>query len=239
MNGRTWRCGSEPCLYGRGRACCPEGRLPSPSLKSARLVALASFDPPAAAAVPLRGPSKALTQSTTTMTLERPMFPPRAESVDSLTTQPAPEERWSGGRISESRKPIEGLSRRRMLGALAVLPTALPAAAVTLDDPVFELIEAHRVAGAAHAAAIRDADRLGGFRWGHITEKPCHDENEAFEALVRAAATTQPGLLAKLAYLREIAESDEAWMLDEREGTALNLMKSFAGSLHAIWGVRQ
>jgi hypothetical protein len=103
---------------------------------------------------------------------------------------------------------------------------------------VFQLIEAHRVAGEAHWAAIREADRLDGVRWGHITEKPCHDENVAFEALVRAAATTQQGLLAKLAYLRAIAESDEAWMLDEREGTALDLMKSFAGSLLAIWGVR-
>ena len=47
--------------------------------KSARLVALASFDPPAAAAVPLRqGRRKPSATEQPTMTLSRPMFPPRA-----------------------------------------------------------------------------------------------------------------------------------------------------------------
>ena len=46
------------------------------TLKSVRLVALASFQPPAAAAVPPYGPWKAPTQSNTIMTIERPMFPP-------------------------------------------------------------------------------------------------------------------------------------------------------------------
>jgi hypothetical protein len=46
-------------------------------------------------------------------------------------------------------------------------------------------------------------------------------------------ATTLPGLFAKVAYLREIAES-EAWMLDEREGTAVRLIESFATSIAAI-----
>jgi hypothetical protein len=53
--------------------------------KSARLVALASFDPPAAAAVPLRGPSKALKQSNV-------MTPPQrrpAESAGELFLRPA------------------------------------------------------------------------------------------------------------------------------------------------------
>jgi hypothetical protein len=45
-----------------------------------------------------------------------------------------------------------------------------------------------------------------------------------------AAATTLPGILAKLDYLRELAEQ-EAWMLDEREGVALLLAESVLTSL--------
>jgi hypothetical protein len=52
------------------------------------------------------------------------------------------------------------------------------------------------------------------------------------------AANTVAGLFAKINYLREIAEGDEAWMLDEREGTALDLIESFAGSIMTIWGVQ-
>lgn len=70
------------------------------------------------------------------MTIDRPMFPPRAESVDSFTAQLATGQPKTGKRPSESRRPAEGLSRRNMLGALAVLPVALPAAAA-MPDPVF------------------------------------------------------------------------------------------------------
>jgi hypothetical protein len=61
---------------------------------------------------------------------------------------------------------------------------------------VFDLIDLHRKADAAHLAAIEEANRLERMRgvswvdWGSITEKPCHDENDAFEVLVGAAATT-------------------------------------------------
>jgi hypothetical protein len=119
--------------------------------------------------------------------------------------------------------------------------TIPPAPAIAGHDPVFDLIEAHKKADAAHLAAIKELDRLEkihGFGGGHgaITQKPCDDENDAFEILVSAAATTVPGLLAKLAYLQEIAER-EAWMLDEREGTAIRLIESFAASIANIRAV--
>jgi hypothetical protein len=129
-----------------------------------------------------------------------------------------------------------------MLGALAVLPATLPAVAVAATDPVFGLIEAHRSAHAVHLAAIDEAERLEvlhGDDRGAITEKPFHDENDAFEALVLAAATSLPGLLAKLRYFRAIAAGNEAWMLEERNGISRDLIDSFAGSLWTIWGVRQ
>jgi hypothetical protein len=46
------------------------------------------------------------------MTIERPMFPPRTDSVDSFLPQPDTGQRKSNNRLSESRKPAEGLSRR-------------------------------------------------------------------------------------------------------------------------------
>jgi hypothetical protein len=106
-------------------------------------------------------------------------------------------------------------------------------------DPIFDLIETHRNACTAHIDAMEVQNRImklhgvGAGRW--ITEKPCHDENEAFAALIGAAVTTAPALLAKLAYLQEVADSDEwSWIIDEREDTARLLLESFAASIANI-----
>jgi hypothetical protein len=109
-------------------------------------------------------------------------------------------------------------------------------------DPIFHLIDAHRSACTAHLDALKVQNRIeklrGAERGNWITEKPCRDENEAFEALVGTAVNTVPGLLAKLAYLQELAQSDEwSWVIDEREGTALRLIESFAASLANISAV--
>jgi hypothetical protein len=58
------------------------------------------------------------------MTIERPMFPPRAESVDSFSHQPAIGQPEGQALVSESRKPAKGLSRRAALAGLAALPAA-------------------------------------------------------------------------------------------------------------------
>jgi hypothetical protein len=108
-------------------------------------------------------------------------------------------------------------------------------------DPVLAAIDEHRKAQSVHLAAIDQLNRLErihGDADGSITEQPCRAENEAFGVLVGLAATTVAGLSAKINYLREIAEGDEAWMLDEREGTVLDLIESFAGSIRTIWGVQ-
>jgi hypothetical protein len=108
----------------------------------------------------------------------------------------------------------------------------LPTAAEAAEDPIYAVIDAHRKAHAAHWAAIKSADGL--MDWSSITEKPCHDENDAFEILIEAPAATLRGLVAKLAYLREIADGEEAWMIDDREGTALPLIDSFIASLRNV-----
>ncbi|KRR09559.1 hypothetical protein CQ12_13815 [Bradyrhizobium jicamae] len=141
--------------------------------------------------------------------------------------------------------PID-TKRRRFLsvaagGAVAAaIPTTVSTAAAA--DPIFAAIYGHRKAQAIHSAAIDELNRLerihGDQADGGITEKPCHDENEAFGILLGTAATTQQGLIAKLEYLRAIAQGKEAWMLDEREGTALDLIESFTTSISTIWGVQ-
>jgi hypothetical protein len=137
-------------------------------------------------------------------------------------------------------------TRRRLLtvavagaAALALPPTA---AAALEADPIFAAIERYNGAAAAHLAAIDELallEKIHGVELadGSITEKPCCDEDDAFEALLAAAATTLPGLLAKLDYIRDLAEQ-QAWMLDEREGAAISLSESFAESINNIWGVR-
>src|ERR1700720_2982856 len=101
--------------------------------------------------------------------------------------------------------------------ASAIAAPALPA--VSTVDPVFDLIEAHRQAHAAHMASLELQNRLErqhDSRADWVSTKPCHDEADAFEALIAAPAITPQGLLAKLAYLQELAsEFETEWMIDE------------------------
>jgi hypothetical protein len=52
-----------------------------------------------------------------------------------------------------------------------------------------------------------------------------------------AAATTLPGLVAKLAYLRDIAERD-AWMLTDRPDAAILLLEGFVASVANVGAVQ-
>jgi hypothetical protein len=115
---------------------------------------------------------------------------------------------------------------------VAAMPATAPDSGACAADPIYPAIDAHRRANAAHWAAIKASEGL--MDWSSITEQPCNDENDAFDILIGAPATTLAGLLAKLAYLRGIAESGEAWMLDEREGTSLHLIDSVTASLRNI-----
>jgi hypothetical protein len=136
----------------------------------------------------------------------------RAESVDSFSHQPAIGQRESGNLTSESGKPAKGLSRRAALAGLAMLPAALPVAATI--DPVFELIETHRKTHIAHVSSLelqaRFERRYGIGEGSWISTQPCHDEDDAFTALVVEPATTMQGLLAKLAYFGELVEKGDA-----------------------------
>jgi len=134
-------------------------------------------------------------------------------------------------------------NRRRFLsiaagGAVAAaIPTAT-LAGIPAIDPMFDLIEAHRKAHAAHMASLelqnRFERRYGAGQGSWVSTKPCHDEDDAFVAFVAAPATTVPGLLAKLDYFEELASEDETeWMTRERAEPDV-LIQSFAASLKNI-----
>jgi hypothetical protein len=134
-----------------------------------------------------------------------------------------------------------------MIGAIATVGAAAiattPPAIVGLaePDPIFAVIEAHKAAHAAHIAALELQNRLerkhGIESSSWVSEKPCNDENDAFEALISTPATTLTGLFAKLSYLEDLgSEFETEWMVDERANPTA-LIQSFAASLKNI-GVR-
>jgi hypothetical protein len=155
------------------------------------------------------------------MTIERPMFPPRAASVDSLCVPPAIGQPESPNLTSESGKPAEGLSRRTMLGAIAVLPVApAVAAAVDLPDLAFALIAAKRDADVAHCEAI-DAQDVA--ETDHEYDSPavqeafdhcgdaCRVVNEADWRLARMPPTTLAGVAAVLRFANAIEDGGMEW----------------------------
>jgi hypothetical protein len=132
--------------------------------------------------------------------------------------------------------PPRDPTRRRFLAVAAV---ASVVSAGTLAAAA--AIEAHRKADRDHEAALDEQDRLE--RIGDhaaadlVGEAPCHAAFNAFDVLLSAAATTVPGIRAKLAYLQDIAERD-AWMFDDRKGCATRLIESFAASIANVLAVQ-
>jgi hypothetical protein len=174
------------------------------------------------------------------MTIERPMFPPRAESVDSFSHQPPVRHRPDEGPISESPKPAEGLFRRHMLTGLATLPVALPAAAATEPDPIFALIEAKRAADIAHLAslgALNEAAR--GYGIGSDEEQAAYDDSElpchaAFDAAWSLASTPPSTLAGVLAMLKFVKEIDDQGQWPEDMGLEQQLLASTATAIETI-----
>jgi hypothetical protein len=95
--------------------------------------------------------------------------------------------------------------------------------------------------GLDHSAALVEQERLvricdkAGADW--VGEAPCHAEFNALDVLLAAPATTLSGIVAKLAYLQDIAERDE-WMFDGRTGCATRLIEGFALTIANISAVQ-
>jgi hypothetical protein len=158
------------------------------------------------------------------MTIERPMFPP----------------------VDQTRRRFLAVAA---VGSMVGAGSLAFAAAAPNDaspspvqrDPMFGMIEAHRKADRDHEAALDEQDRLE--RIGDdaaadlAAEASCHAAFKAFDALLSAAATTVPGILAQLAYLQEIARR-EAWMFNDRADSAPRLIEGFAASIANVRAVQ-
>ncbi|KJC37713.1 hypothetical protein UP06_30365 [Bradyrhizobium sp. LTSP857] len=150
------------------------------------------------------------------------MFPPRAESVDSFSSHPATGQPEPGKRISESRKPAEGLSRRTMLGALAVLPVALPAAAA-VPDPVFAAIERYNALSAEYTAAVdwrapMEEDNPDLFEAEDEASRTCAALYEQMGLLFSYRPATIAGVAALLNYISTLEEWQMPPGLEDGDG---------------------
>lgn len=135
------------------------------------------------------------------MTIERPMLPPRAESVDSFSAQPAIGQQKAEKRTSESRKPA--------LAGLATVSVAWPAAA-TEPDPIFAAIERHRDLSAGYTAAVDVSSKLeAGAEFDAadaIAGERCRSLMDHAEALIRLKPTTLAGAIALKRYFASLEE---------------------------------
>jgi len=131
------------------------------------------------------------------------------------------------------------------LAFAAAAPNDVPAAVTNASpnsvqrDPMFGMIEAHRKADRDFDAALDEQEpleRIGDEAADWVGEAPCHAAFKAFDALLSAAATTVPGILAQLAYLQEIAKRD-AWMLNDRADSAPRLIEGFSASIANVRAV--
>jgi len=159
----------------------------------------------------------------------------RGESADSFSHQPGIAQPESRNLTSESGKPAKGLSRRLMLGGLAILPAALPAAVEAAADPIYAAIaacrEAREVADIAYSrtsALYREAkEKFGdddtrktrrmhrdyiegvlGMDGDDYTDGPAFALYEAYDNFTLTEPTTLAGLFAMLIYCEELVERD-------------------------------
>jgi hypothetical protein len=164
---------------------------------------------------------------TNTSAIDHPiMFPPRDPTRRRLLTVAAVASAVGAGTL-----------------AAAAMDPSVPAAVTvprhSRPDPVFGLIEAHRKADLCHEAALDEQEhleRIGDEAADWVGEAPCHAEFNALDVLLAAPATTLPGIVAKLAYLQDIAERDE-WMFDDRTGSARRLIEGLAASIANVMAV--
>ena len=154
-------------------------------------------------------------------------------------------------RVSESRKPAEGLSRRiALLGiaTAAALPIAgaIPSTAEAAADPAFALIAEKLAADAAHGEAIDaqdEAERDHGYGSPVVQEawQRCSDAcgvvNEADWELATTPPTTLAGVAAVLRFANEIEDGGMEWPATDTvgpEGWHYQLRATMAAAIEAL-----
>jgi hypothetical protein len=120
------------------------------------------------------------------MTIERPMFPPVDSNRRIFLTNAAGVA--AGGAV---------------LALAAIPPTSALAAPAGALDPVFALIEAHKVAEAALGATLRTLDHAGREAADDALADASHEaECDVLYNLLEAIPTTLAGVVASLTYFR-------------------------------------
>jgi hypothetical protein len=164
------------------------------------------------------------------MTIERPMLPPRAESVDSFSQQPVIGQPGNGNRLSESRKPAERLSRRLVLAGVASAATlpivaAAPATAgphldaelIQLGARLEPLVESYYAARAVWAPALfsanREIDREFGEDW-HSEKRRAAQEQAWAKAGVDEASDKMEAIVKEIKTLAKAVHMLPARSLD-------------------------
>ncbi|TYO64624.1 twin-arginine translocation signal domain-containing protein [Bradyrhizobium hipponense] len=144
-------------------------------------------------------------------------------------------QRHNGERTSESRKPAEGLSRRNLLGALAVLPVALPAAAA-VPDPVFAAIERYKMLSVEYTAAV---DRWAPLEHEHPDRSDAEDEtsrtSDALFEQIDVLFTFRPSTIAGVAALLKYISTLEEWQVPRglEESEAMQAVQTLCTCLAA------
>jgi hypothetical protein len=140
-------------------------------------------------------------------------------------------------------------SRRAVLAGIAATPAlAAPALALTIagPDPIFALIEQHRVAYAAVCAAVDATDAAAGEYggWGAPKVKPFEEAQTAVTVammelegeLAETAPTTLHGILAIMRYRREFATMPLSYDLFEAKGADEAWLETIEQSITQISG---
>ena len=179
------------------------------------------------------------------MTIERPMFPPRAESEGSFFRQPAPDHPPARTPTGDSAKLVRGLSRRVALAGLVLLPAAWPAAAAK-SDPAFALIAEKLAADAAHCEAIDAYDEVE-FNEGidpvaaeEVDQSCCAAYkvvNKADWRLATTPPTTLAGVAAVLRFANQIEDGGMEWPATDTigpEGWHYQLRATMAAAIEAL-----
>jgi hypothetical protein len=169
------------------------------------------------------------------MTIERPMFPPRADSVDSFSHHPGIGQPESRNLASDSRKPVERLSRRNVLAGLVVLPIALPATFAAVEpDPVYAAMEHFKQLSVEYTAAVERSAPL-------LPEDPNYCEaidvtGDACDVLFEqmdVIFTFRPSTIAGAAALLKYISTLEEWQMSPglEDGEGKKNVQAFCGSL--------
>jgi hypothetical protein len=180
------------------------------------------------------------------MTIERPMFPPRADSVDSFFPQPAIRRPAAKTAAGDSPKPVQGMSRRLAIAGLAMLPVALPVAVPARPDPAFALIDAKLAADVAQGVLLDELDRTE--RDHGVNSDPaeeaydrcgaaCVAVNAADYRLASTPPTTLAGVAAVLRFANQIEDAGLEWPDTDTigaEGWHYQLRATMAAAIESI-----